>query len=831
MESTAGSAAGLSAGRSGSGSKRIKEATELAQRLSLAQQGVTSKEAELTELRTQLNELERNMAQLCRETGARSQRVNVNTLTGTPNVKQVGVEMAGAIRRRQQRRKEMLRDKVNKLTSKLGSKMAINRELKREIDNRRLARQHHLAAVRIGGAEVEKSQHEVAELIVASQRAYAEKETILLKLADLKRRANEESKNLDEAVEQCDVAMEELDEECRQRDISVEDARAEVGKALELAKQAEEEHEVEVERFAAVRNTRLELQNALDGVYETLHVASFAELVDAYRTTGSKVLSLWGKQGEQEDEVDALEKEIKQVTKETESAQTVLNKWRTLAIARQATSVATVSAEQQLEKQVQEREAVLQVMCASLTTAFESIPLLEAQLPTGATSKVTAHTLLQYLGLVEALVVRLVGTRVAAAAKTAAAVPDDAELVAEAEAEAAAAEMAAAEERAIAEAAAAQEGSKPAANAPAAEAEAPSVEAPGARRGRVGVQPPTIEGGPALLTSGYKEEPQPTGMEKLKYGRASLRSELMDQIRSGVHMQMDRLVEEERAVASLHGGKPNAEAAEALKGRSGRSGASAPAINRAQRERSIDEWLARRKSGPPQHGPSTDSLALVEPSSAARRGYAKGGAVVGGHGSSQSGSRSAPPELRSNRSAPSIFASAGGREIFDHVTRISADRASSKAFAAETLPKLPALPELPSLTGGGASGYGGGYGGDMAGYGEDMASDVYATDPRHEIEEIERRLALLEQERLQIHELKHMAVAAGNLSSTQAPPPPPQMGGGSSSHGRVGLGSSSSMGSMPVLGPLGGAVRAQLGPARSTSSVSLQPIGRQRVRS
>jgi len=165
------------------------------------------------------------------------------------------------------------------------------------------------------------------------------------------------------------------------------------------------------------------------------------------------------------------------------------------------------------------------------------------------------------------------------------------------------------------------------------------------------------------------------------------------------------------------------------------------------------------------------------------------------------------------------------------VTRISADRASSKAFAAETLPKLPALPELPSLTGGGASGYGGGYGGDMAGYGEDMASDVYATDPRHEIEEIERRLALLEQERLQIHELKHMAVAAGNLSSTQAPPPPPQMGGGSSSHGRVGLGSSSSMGSMPVLGPLGGAVRAQLGPARSTSSVSLQPIGRQRVRS
>ena len=48
--------------------------------------------------------------------------------------------MAVAIRKRQMRRKEHLRDKINKLTTKLGSKLAHNRELKAEIDHRRLAR-------------------------------------------------------------------------------------------------------------------------------------------------------------------------------------------------------------------------------------------------------------------------------------------------------------------------------------------------------------------------------------------------------------------------------------------------------------------------------------------------------------------------------------------------------------------------------------------------------------------------------------------------------------------------------------------------------------------
>ena len=55
------------------------------------------------------------------------------SLRGPPAVDQVGNEMAAAIRKRNLRRKDQLRDKINKLTTKLGAKLAHNRELKADI--------------------------------------------------------------------------------------------------------------------------------------------------------------------------------------------------------------------------------------------------------------------------------------------------------------------------------------------------------------------------------------------------------------------------------------------------------------------------------------------------------------------------------------------------------------------------------------------------------------------------------------------------------------------------------------------------------------------------
>jgi len=201
--------------------KRQQEVADVAKKLSKQRTAVVAKEQELSELRAQLIEQERSLKQLCVETGARKQRVNVNTLKGPPPVKQVGLEMAQAIRRRALRRKEILRDQVNKAQKLLGEKVAVNRELKVDIDHRRRARLYHLAAVEDGSHMVASSQQEISHLISVSQRMYAEKETIVLKLGELKRRALDEFNGLQMQMEQCDVSMEELDDECRLRDASV----------------------------------------------------------------------------------------------------------------------------------------------------------------------------------------------------------------------------------------------------------------------------------------------------------------------------------------------------------------------------------------------------------------------------------------------------------------------------------------------------------------------------------------------------------------------------------------------------------------------------------
>ncbi len=858
-------------------SKAAQEVGEISKRLDSFRAAVVQREHELSELRAQLAEQEQDLRRKCKTTGERANRVNVNTLKGPPPVEQVGQEMAQAVRRRAMRRKEILRDQVNKAQKLLGEKLAVNRELKADIDHRRRARLYHLAAVKDGGQMVEKSQQEIGTLITSSQRAYAEKETIVLKLGELKRRAQEEANQLDLQMEHCDVQMEELDEECRQRDASVEEAKAEVQAALVLARQAEEERALELERFANVRNTRLEIQHALDRVYDTLKVSSLGELVDAYRATGSKVLSLWGKQGEQEDEVDSLQAEIARIKRESDSAEEGLNKWRTLAIARQATSIAGVNQEADLERQTAERSTSLQTMCAQLTQAFQSMPLLAAQREVYEGAKevhITPHTLLEHLGLVEALVVRLVGKSVAAAA----AAPFDAEDVDADAAAAPAADGAEGSEAPPTPMASAPAPSAAAAGAPSsAPAAAPeSAAAPpesrgAARRGRVGVQPPTIEA-PLTLTSHHDKDLAPsTGMEKLKYGRASLRSELMDQVLSGVQLQMDRIAEEEREAArGIDPAKVDkaSDPRHAL-GRAG-GGGSAKVLDKAQRDASIEEWLQRRRGHGSGAAPAQQPTPLnssfgrdganpaLRPSHShaqlegradrvdpAKRvgGGGGGGAAAGGARKPRGGAegvRSAPSDLRTNRSAPSLFSTAGGREIFDHVTRLTQDRASSRAFAAETLPKLPGLPEAAPSYGeasaaafyGGGGGGGGRMGGESIEYGSE---DHLLAEPRQEIEDITRRLELLEQERRQIHHLKHLAIASANLAPTGAAAPPvappaPVAAARGLPPAPSGLGGASSHGSMPTLGPLGAGARP-LGQVRSTSNVSLQPIAGRHSRS
>jgi len=349
----------------------------------------------------------------------------------------------------------------------------------------------------------------------------------------------------------------------------------------------------------------------------------------------------------------------------------------------------------------------------------------------------------------------------------------------------------------------------------------------------VSVQPPTIEA-PLSLT-GPKEDFAPsTGMEKLKYGRASLRSELMDQVLSGVALQMDRIAEEEREAA--RGIDPAK--GDLGHGHASSKGGSGKGLNRAQRDASIDEWLQRRRGH--AQNPGSFGTQGMTPGMAAAAGLAPSASYSTLQGRServdpakrlarkQRGSvpNSAPSAMptQHNRSAPSLFATAGGREIFDHVTKLTQDRASSRAFAAETLPKLPGLPE--AAGGGDAFGASGGLRLSEAEYGDDLL-----TAPRQEIEDITRRLELLEQERRQIQHLKSMAIQSANLGGGQArpdagPAPMPGAGGRGLPPPPGGLRESSSHGSMPTLGPLAGVGRMP----RSSSNVSLQPIAGRHAR-
>ena len=288
----AGAGSGVSAVRRG----KKQELADLAQRHEAARQAVARKEKELAGLRGKITDLERSFQQLTKETGARKERVDVSTLKGPPAIKQVGAEMASAIRRRQARRKGALHDKLNKLRAKLSDSQAHNKELRQEIDDRRRARVHHLAAVKMGGSAVERSNNEIGDLIVAAQRAYAEKETSVLRRAELEKKAAEEEVVMEQKMAEAEMEMEVIEEERRQRDAEIVEIERETSAALAEARREEESRDQELEHFASVRNARLELANGVEQMYSALNVSTLDDLLDGYKMTASKNLSLWAKQ-------------------------------------------------------------------------------------------------------------------------------------------------------------------------------------------------------------------------------------------------------------------------------------------------------------------------------------------------------------------------------------------------------------------------------------------------------------------------------------------------------------------------------------------------------
>ena len=133
--------------------KKKAEAAALEQKLAEQEVACKRKELELVELKKRLEQEQQTVQKKFKLAGSRDQRVDVSTLKGTPSISQVGREMATAIRKRQERRKASLRERLNKHKIKLDNDIAHNRELRDEIEQRRRIRVHHLEALKIGGTQ------------------------------------------------------------------------------------------------------------------------------------------------------------------------------------------------------------------------------------------------------------------------------------------------------------------------------------------------------------------------------------------------------------------------------------------------------------------------------------------------------------------------------------------------------------------------------------------------------------------------------------------------------------------------------------------------------
>lgn len=201
----------------------------------------------------------------------------------------------------------------------------------------------------------------------------------------------------------------------------------------------------------------------------------------------------------------------------------------------------------------------------------------------------------------------------------------------------------------------------------------------------VGRAPPSMEGIVSNQSKG-DDEVAVIGIGELKYGRRSLKTELMSQILAGVPRQMEKLEEEEILVRI--GEKTRDPTTE-----------STP-IDKAKRDSDIEAWLARRNS---LHG--RDSRVILSShavqsgkGSPARVGVARSPPPnVGAKemspstptGPSRRGTSPATGPCEAHRaSAPGMFSNISSREVLDSVSRSRSDSSRVQSAVAARLPRV-----------------------------------------------------------------------------------------------------------------------------------------------
>ena len=216
------------------------EIKRLTNDLAKQQHALARKEAELADLRATVSAEEREISLLTKEVGSRDQRVDLGTLHGGPKAKQVGGEMATAIRRRMLRQQATLREKVNRDKGRLDDDIGYNKRLRREIEQRRLERLNHMQGVKLGQTQLERATSDISGMIVAAQRAYAERENCTARIAELQRDVEQDAATWGETAAALDGEVEALEDECRARDRETAELEADVMAAVAVAQEEEE---------------------------------------------------------------------------------------------------------------------------------------------------------------------------------------------------------------------------------------------------------------------------------------------------------------------------------------------------------------------------------------------------------------------------------------------------------------------------------------------------------------------------------------------------------------------------------------------------------------
>jgi hypothetical protein len=546
-------------------------------------------------------------------------------------------------------------DRLQLLSRKHNEMSAENRKLRLRVEDARRVKMHQHSSMQIANSVADRAGMSVSSMITQAQRAYAEQEIFDARIGEVRAAMGDAAEEHAAALRQiaADEAELEAVEADRERELAQLDDSVQV--TLQKAQAEDERRASEHADYKAIVDRRAKYQDGLEQIISDLEGKNIADLVSTYTTTASKILSLWDKHAEQEAELQHLDKHLHALGAELGGFEeqrrelAAANHGGETRPARLATSLPPRAAALKagpaggapkgppgdggggggggggqllansaylLTERLHAKEMLCKHACALVQELAAAIPQAWQALSADASDESQLECGQHNFGAFFAAIEDVATGRVLALRKEAARAAETADAAALVEQ----AELAGA----LADASASKLS---------ADSSAESAGAAGKRRavrGALAIAPPTMEG---IITRERVDEVAVfTGYGEERFGRKSLRSELLVQIKAGVTEQREKIREEAILVAI---GERKAESA------------SRPEIDWVGRERSIETWLRRHHKG---DEPGGQRGALRRP---ARPGSAKGARP------GSAARRAGAPQRHSQPTSPSDGATGG----------------------------------------------------------------------------------------------------------------------------------------------------------------------------